>query len=307
MTFLVTGAGGFLGRHVVARLRALGLPVVTLGRNTQAGDTHFAIADLADAAAIQGVMTQVRPDFVLHLAGTATAEPLEEAYRVNAMFAARLLNAPRRLDTPPAILLAGSAAEYGPVAEDALPVTEATPCRPNSTYGITKLAQTLHGLAAAGDGLRVVVARLFNLVGGGMPAHLALGAFARQIALMPATGGTLRTGPLDRERDFVEVMPASDVLVALVRNPLAAGVINICSGTPQSLADFTSALIAQSGKPVTVQSDPGRGGNSDMVRHWGDATRLVTLDHKLAPADPARVARALLTGGYGNIGSGGIT
>jgi len=304
MIFLVTGAGGFLGRHVVARLHALGLPVVTLGRRAQPGaapGTSFAIPDLADAAAIQGVMAQVRPDFVLHLAGTATAEPLEDAYRVNAMFAARLLQAARRLDTPPAILLAGSAAEYGPVAEDALPVTEATPCRPTSTYGITKLAQSLHGLAAAGDGLRVVVARLFNLVGGGMPAHLALGAFARQIAEMPASGGTLRTGPLDRERDFVEVAPTADVLVALMRDTQAVGVVNICSGTPRSLRDFTTALIAQSGKPVAVLSEPGRGGNSDMVRHWGSATRLASLGHRLAPADPARVARALLAGGQGDI------
>lgn len=298
MSALVTGAGGFLGRHLVAHLAALGIPVVTLGRSVPVGaapGSAFQLADPGDGAAIRAVMEQVRPRLVFHLAGTPAPEPLTEAYRVNTLFGAHLLAAARGLDAPPRVLLAGSAAEYGPVAEDALPVEETAPCRPVSPYGITKLAQTLHGLAAADAGLPVVVARLFNIVGAGMPAHLALGSFARQIAAMPAEGGTLRSGPLDRDRDFVEAGPVAAALVALLQDPRAAGrVVNVCSGQPTSLALLVRALVAASGKPVALREETGRFGNSDMIRHWGSSALLASLGHALGAADPGRVADALL-------------
>jgi nucleoside-diphosphate-sugar epimerase len=296
---LVTGAGGFLGSHVVARLSELGFASFSLGRGQPAGvaaDRAFALRDPGDAAAIEAALREIQADLVFHLAGTASAESLEDAYRVNVLFGAHLLRAARQLSAPPRILLAGSAAEYGPMAEHALPVAEDAPCRPVSPYGITKLAQTLHGLAAAAE-QPVVVARLFNVVGGGMPAHLALGAFAAQIRAMPEEGGTLRTGPLARERDFVEAAPTAAVLVDLLRDSRAAGrVVNICSGRPTSLAALTAALVAAAGHPVQIQEAAGRVGNSDMVRHWGSAALLESLGYHLAPPDAERVARALLKG-----------
>ena len=297
MRALVTGAGGFLGRHVLAELAARGIEAVTLGRGDPSdsvpGQAHR-IPDLGDEAAITAVLAGVAPDLVFHLAGTAAAEPLEEAYRVNVLFAARLLGAVRRLPRPPRILLAGSAAEYGPMDETQLPVREDAACRPVSVYGITKLAQTLHGLAAAAE-LPVVVARLFNVIGGAMPGHLALGAFAAQIRAMPATGGVLRTGPLARERDFVEAEPTAALLLELLRDPRAEGrVVNICSGQPTSLADLTAALLRAAGRPVEIQEAPGRAGNSDMIRHWGSAALLQSWGYRLAPPDADRVAGMLL-------------
>ncbi|WPB83359.1 NAD-dependent epimerase/dehydratase family protein [Sediminicoccus rosea] len=297
MRALVTGAGGFLGRHVVARLAEAGISVVTLGRGDPADAVPgraYRIADLGDEAAVAAVLREAAPDLVFHLAGTAAAEPLEETYRVNVLFAARLLAAARRLPAPPRILLAGSAAEYGPMDEAQLPVSETAACQPVSVYGITKLAQTLHGLAAAPD-LPVVVARLFNVIGGGMPGHLALGAFAAQIRAMPATGGVLRTGPLARERDFVEAVPTATLLLDLLRDSRAEGrVVNICSGRPTSLADLTAALVRAAGRPVEVQEAAGRVGNSDMIRHWGSAALLESWGYRLAPPDADRVAAMLL-------------
>ena len=293
MTALVTGAGGFLGRHVVARLHELSIPVETLGRSGS-----IVLADPGDTGAIHAAMQAVRPSLVFHLAGTTAAEPLEIAYRVNVLFGANLLAAACALPSSPRILLAGSAAEYGPVSKATLPLAEDAICNPRSVYGITKLAQTMHGLAAA-DMLPVVIARLFNLVGGGMPTHLALGAFAAQIRALPAAGGVLRTGALERWRDFLEVGPAAAVLVDLARNPAAIGkVINVCSGVPTSLAMLTQALISAAGRPIQLQEEADRSGNSDMIHHWGSATRLAALGHYLPPPEPSRIAEALLRGMY---------
>ena len=297
MRALVTGAGGFLGRHVVGRLREIGADVFTLGVERPgklASDRAFLLNTPVDVEGIGTAMRAVRPNLVFHLAGTPNAEPLEDTYRVNVLFGVHLLYAALQQSSPPPVLLAGSAAEYGPVEGAALPVTEDTPCRPVSAYGITKLAQTHHGLAAAA-GQPVVMARLFNVIGAGMPTHLALGAFAAQIRAMPAEGGILRSGPLARERDFVEAAPTAAVLIDLLRNAAAAGqVVNVCSGQATSLADLTSALVAASGLRVAMQEDAWRAGNSDTVRHWGSAARLETLGYRLPPPNAVRVAHALL-------------
>lgn len=297
MRALVTGAGGFLGRHVVDRLREVGAEVFTLGveRSGKPASSHaFLIRTPIDEAGIATAMRAAMPDLVFHLAGTPNAEPLDDTYRVNVLFGVHLLRAALQRASPTPVLLAGSAAEYGPVEGAALPVTEGTACRPVSTYGITKLAQTLHGMAAAAR-QPVVVARLFNVIGGGMPTHLALGAFAAQLRAMPAEGGILRTGPLARERDFVEVGPTAALLVDLLQNPAAAGqVINVCSGQATSLADLTAALVAASGCRVVMEVDASRSGNSDIIRHWGSAARLASLGYRLPPPDASRVARALL-------------
>jgi nucleoside-diphosphate-sugar epimerase len=294
---LVTGAGGFLGRHVVERLRNVGAEVFTLGvegSSKAASSRAFLLRTPVDAAGIETAMRAARPNLVFHLAGTPKAEPLEDTYRVNVLFGVHLLHAALRQASPPPVLLAGSAAECGPVEGAALPVTEDTTCRPVSAYGITKLAQTHHGLAAVA-GQPVVMARLFNVIGGGMPTHLALGAFAAQIRAMPAEGGILRSGPLARERDFVEARPTAALLVDLLQNPAAAGkVINVCSGQATSLADLTAALVAASGRRVTMEEDASRAGNSDINRHWGSAARLASLGYRLPPPDAARVAHALL-------------
>ena len=297
MRALVTGAGGFLGRHVVERLRDIGAEVFTLGvdrSGKSASSRAFLLRTPIDAAGIETAMRAARPNLVFHLAGTPNAEPLEATYHVNVLFSVHLLRAALQQSSPPPVLLAGSAAEYGPVEGAALPVTENTACRPVSTYGITKLAQTHHGMAAA-KGQPVVVARMFNVIGGGMPTHLALGAFAAQLRAMPAEGGILRTGPLARERDFVEAGPTAALLVDLLQNSSAAGqVFNVCSGQATSLGDLTAALVAASGRRVVMEEDASRSGNSDIIRHWGSAARLASLGYRLPPPDAARVAHALL-------------
>src|SRR5207248_561315 len=104
-------------------------------------------------------------------------------YLVNTVYAARLLHAMELAGCAlvPTLLI-GSAAEYGAVNEDDVPITETMPARPIDHYGISKLAQTLIGQAAARDGRSIVVARTFNAIGPGMPEHLSVQSFVKQIA-----------------------------------------------------------------------------------------------------------------------------
>ena len=76
------------------------------------------------------------------------------------------------------VVLIGSAAEYGNVEADKVPVEETISPRPVSLYGIAKAAQTLVALRPGYD---AVVARVFNVCGPGEPPSLVCGAFASQI------------------------------------------------------------------------------------------------------------------------------
>ena len=261
-TVLVTGSGGFLGGQLLAALAAQGDRVLTMGTRALArpGGTHHLVDDLTDARAFSRLFSSLRPDWIIHLGGTTHGSDTQ-LYTINALWGLAILRGASLLTSPPAVLLTGSAAEYGP--QGANPgssfgheIDENTPCLPVTPYGISKLAQTLHGLAFSRK-QPVVVARPFNIVGADMPESLALGSFIRQVAAMPPEGGTLCTGSLHAERDFIGVKDVACLLAALIHCPKATGcVVNLCTGQGTRMNDLVQALIAASPSPVRLDCAP---------------------------------------------------
>ncbi|MGO4390456.1 NAD-dependent epimerase/dehydratase family protein [Variovorax sp. M-6] len=289
MRVLVTGASGFLGRAVLQQLQGRGLEVFAVSRSARprvADAQGIVLSRPDDAEAVRATMQAVEPQIVMHLAGISSAASYSDLYRANVVFAANLLDASAAMPVAPRVLLVGSAAEYGPVPEAHLPVTEDFACRPNTAYGISKLAQTNHALAAAMGGLPVAVARLFNPIGAGMPRTLALGSFADQIAKMGRQGGELATGDLDVVRDFIDVDVAAAALVEVALKHRGNGeIVNVCSGRGQSLLELTQRLIAVSGVPVSLRHDASRRGNSNVRSFVGNPGRLQALGFSLSNPD----------------------
>lgn len=297
MRVLVTGASGFVGRAVVAELAARGMEVLVLSRarSVVAAEAQRLISNPGDAAEVRDVLHSTQPDIVLHLAGISTAPSYSELYEANVVFAANLMDAALAMSRKPRVLLAGSAAEYGPVSVELQPVREDVVCRPNTAYGVSKLAQTSHAFVAASRGLPVVVARLFNPIGPGMPKSLALGSFANQIARMDARGGVLATGNIDVIRDFMDIRVAARLLVGLsLASDVSGEVVNICTGSGTRLLDLTQRLIAVSGVPVELQHDESRRGNSDVVAFVGDPSRMKALHLHPEPLEIDSILEAIL-------------
>ena len=300
MRVLVTGASGFVGRAVLRQLERRGLETFAVSRRAQpsvASERGIVLPRPEETADVRRALLEVRPQVVMHLAGAASAGSYSELYRANVVFAANLLDASISMSDAPRVLVLGSAAEYGPVPEAQLPVTEDFACRPNTAYGISKLAQTQHALAAAAKGLPIVVARLFNPIGAGMLKTLALGSFADQIARMGAAGGTLSTGDLDVVRDFIDVDVAANALVEIALKHQGGGeIINVCSGCGQSLLDMTRRLIALSGKAVNLRQDVSRRGNSVVRSFIGSPRVLLSLGFTLPPLDVDGILNKILQG-----------
>ncbi len=255
---LVTGASGFLGRHLVQDLRLQGVEVTTLGRQPMPEASSIAMGDAPwPVARLARIIEMVEPDMLFHLAGRAVGSE-RQLEQLNVGVATAIMQALREVQSRPLLVCCGSAAEYGSAIVDGLPVEEALSCAPVTAYGASKLAQTKAALAfAESTGTRVLIARIFNPIGPGMPAHLALAEFARDIAALGCKG-ILHTGNIHVSRDFIDIRHVSAALIRLAWHPDACGVVNICSGWATRLSELVHILIDRSGRNVTIELAPER-------------------------------------------------
>ena len=258
-TCLVTGGSGFLGRHLLDRLMAeplSGLDPFSLGRRPPVGwpAGRFLPCDLDDPEAVARSVLEIAPSTVFHLAGRTPPSVVEDYYRANLLATLRLLDALHASGRPCRVVLIGSAAELGPVPVESLPVVEDYPCRPTDPYGLSKWLATSAGLVAPPP-LEVLVARVFNPIGPGLPASQALGRFADALA---DGSGPLRllVGNLDARRDFVDVRDVAHALVALASRGSPGRVYHVGTGSSRRVWDGLDRLIALSGREVTIEGDP---------------------------------------------------
>jgi len=280
-TAVVTGASGFLGRHWVPFLEAKGVRVASFRRGAP---------DMSDAAALDGALRDANPDVVFHLAGAAESLDVSEYYLVNAVLAANLFASMDRAGLADRlVVLMGTSAEYGPARGDAAPLDEDAPCRPQSHYGISKLAQTLMGQAMARSGRRVLVVRPSNLIGPGMPGHMAVEQFAEQIRRATRGGPrTIATGDLSVVRDFIDVEDACVRLWALCQAEVPSGeIVNIASGRGIAMREVVDRLVALAGGGIDVRTDPARLRANDLRAHVSSTAKLERLVHPppLTPLD----------------------
>lgn len=255
---LVTGAAGFIAGHLASALRAAGAEQIT-GVDRQAipaGRTDVAHrADLLNATDVERVVVECRPHEVYHLVGD-TRGPEEEVHRSNVESTRTLLAAIRAHAPDAAVVVLGSAAEYGDVPANAQPVTESWTGQPLSAYGRAKQQVSCLAASAARDGLRVVVARPFNVVGAHVPATLVVGAVVERLRRAVAAGGTRRieVGDTSGVRDFVDAGDVARGLVRLARRGEPGAAYNLCTGRGYTVADVVNRLVRLAGGGVEVES-----------------------------------------------------
>jgi GDP-4-dehydro-6-deoxy-D-mannose reductase len=277
-TLLLLGAGGFVGEHVATAATAAGLHVLAAGR-TPAGDGPA--CDLLDPASISACLRAARPDLVVNAAGSASVgqswQRPAETFAVNATGVLNLLEA-LAAETPDVHVLCLSSADvYGARDPEELPLGEELEPRPVTPYGAGKAAmETICGQYARARGLRVAVARLFNLIGPGQSERFAIPGFARRIAAAERAGDggvELALGNPDAVRDFVDVREGATALVGLSSRE-ASGTFNLCSGRGTSISGLVEELGRQARLPVTVRPDPDLARPADPPALVGDPARL---------------------------------
>jgi GDP-4-dehydro-6-deoxy-D-mannose reductase len=291
---LITGAGGFCGRHLARYLEGQGVEVHTVGaRETSA---HHHVADPFDSRALSRAIVDAEPAYLFHLAGTSSGKDGAVYYAVNTLYAARLFGALEQAQVACPVLLVGTSAEYGSVEPEELPIGEDAVPRPYSHYGVSKLAQTQMGLIA-GRSRPVVVVRPFNIIGTGMPNHNAVQSFACEIAdiIRGRRDPVVHVGNLDVSRDFVAVEDVVETYWRLVQSPSAYGrIVNVCTGIETNMRALLTRLIDLSGMSIEVRVDPARVKPIDIARHCGSVARLRSILGSSPASLPAPILERIL-------------
>jgi UDP-glucose 4-epimerase len=272
-TWLVTGGAGFIGSHLCDALVARGdtvrvLDDLSTGRRTNlpSGVTLLE-GDVADPERVGEALEGA--DGCFHLAAVASVEKGMTdwlgTHRTNLTGTITVFEMIRRQGRRIPVVYASSAAVYGDVA--ALPITEATPCRPLSAYGADKYGCELHArVAGVAHGIPSMGLRFFNVFGPRQdpqsPYSGVISIFCQRILHgqpIAIFGDGLQT------RDFIYVGDIVRALIAAMeRSSDAAPVFNVCSGTPSSVEALATLIADLAGRSLDVQKRPPRVGE---IRH----------------------------------------
>lgn len=297
MRALISGGDGFVGQHLISWLLASGDAVTAsiLGPEPdlrtlaprEARTVDWRTANVLDAESLGALIGELKPDCIYHLAGFSSGararEAPGEALRVNAEGTLNLLEAVlgvRRADASfdPAILLVSSADAYGSPPDTASPLPEEAELRPATSYGLSKAAMEMVAHAyRARSSLRIIVVRVFPLLGPGQGTDFVLPSVCLQAASIAAgvVEPVLHTGNLDIERDFTDVRDGVGALRSLIAGATTEVTYNLCSGRTLKIGQLVDWVLEEAAIDVEVRPDPARLRPEEPIRVCGDPTRLM--------------------------------
>lgn len=302
-TWVVTGAAGFIGSHLVERLLSLGQRVVGIDNfstgtrenvaavvaavgDDAAARFHFEELDICNQARIEQLMVEVRPDVILHQAARGSvprsiAEPLQ-SHHSNVDGFIVVLDAARRAGVK-RFVYASSSSVYGDLLDS--PKVEERIGEPLSPYAATKRINEIYAQVFGRTyGMETIGLRYFNVFG---PRQDPNGQYAAVIprwrATMERREQCVAFGDGSTSRDFCYVanVVQANLLAGLVdgSSPVINQVLNIGCGATTSLRELFALLRAAvaraqgvaEGEIPTLEFQPFR--NGDILHSKADIAR----------------------------------
>jgi dTDP-6-deoxy-L-talose 4-dehydrogenase (NAD+) len=278
MRIAVSGASGFIGRHVLRELRSRGLDAIALtrsvsGRHPQPGASRWLECDIANPLS-NPFEAMGSPDVLIHLAwgglpNYQSSHHVEvELPAQQAFLSACVRNGLKRL------VVTGTCYEYG-LAEGELAEDAST--QPCTQYGVAKgrLRNALSKLSRE-LGFDMAWLRLFYLYGEGQSEKSLYrslhAAIERGDKAFDMSGG-------EQVRDFLPIQVAARIIVDIALREDATGTFNVCSGNPITVKDMVESWIAASHAAITLNLDRIPYSPNEPMAFWGSRCRL---DHALA-------------------------
>ena len=289
MKLALSGASGFIGRHVLSELARQGIkPVVILRPDADAPDflcqyrmVRIDIANTGpDAYAQLGC-----PDVLIHLAwgglpNYRSLHHFERELPAHYAFLKGLVVAGL-----PHLVVSGTCFEYGMQSG---PLGEDLPTAPANPYGLAKdsLRRQLEQLRRLHP-FSMVWARLFYLYGQAQALGSLLPLLRRAVergdTVFPMSGG-------QQLRDYLDVAEAARQLVALARGARDVGVVNVCSGQPISVRSLVEGWIEEHAWSITPALGCHPYPEHEPMAFWGDRSKFDRLqaraESERAPSRP---------------------
>lgn len=285
MRVLITGADGFVGRHLIAALAATpDAPEIiagTYGEKPPSPLNARAVSlDVTDPERTFAVIKAEQPTHVMHLAAISIVSQanrdVRKTWDVNTQGALNVALAIKR-DAPACRLLFCSSAQvYGGSFRSGKPLAEDAPLDPDNIYASSKAAADILVGQMVKDGLRAIRLRPFNHTGPGQPPDLVVASFASQIAAIERgeQEPVMKVGDLSMRREILDVRDVVDAYVRAIQrfDALPRGaVFNIASGDAIAVDAVLRTLLRMSSKEITVAPDPERMRPNDTPVMVGNA------------------------------------
>ncbi|MFQ6014450.1 MAG: GDP-mannose 4,6-dehydratase [Anaerolineae bacterium] len=288
MRALITGIGGFAGSHLAEYLLGLGDwevwgLVYASYRNIAHIQDRLRLleGDARDREVVTDLLRRSRPDHIYHLAGQAFVPSSWKdpwaTLETNIKTQLNILQVTVDLGLEAKILVVGSNEEYGQIRPDELPVKETNPLRPDSPYGVSKIAQDMLGLQYyLSHGLHTVRVRPFNHLGPRQSERFVAPAFAKQMAEIEAglRPPVLRVGNLTPQRDFTDVRDVVRGYHLAVSKGEPGEVYNIGSEVACPIQRILDLLLDMGDVSVSVEEDPARFRPSDVPVSVSDCSKF---------------------------------
>jgi GDP-4-dehydro-6-deoxy-D-mannose reductase len=290
--FLVTGAAGFAGGHLLELLARDGLPLVAWHRpggtpppssNSTAAieprevtSVLWEAVDLLDRPAVRAALARVRPAAVYHCAGAAHVgrswDTTESTFAINVRGTYNVLEGLRETGITARVLVPSSAMVYAPAGER---LREDHPLVPASPYALSKLAQELVGSGDPG-GPDVLIARAFNHFGPRQDPWFVASGFARRIADIEAGrwAPEISVGNLASKRDLTDVRDTVRAYRLILERGTPGRPYNVCSGRAIAVRELLEMLLSRARVPIRIAVDPARYRPNDLPLVVGDPSRI---------------------------------
>ena len=285
---LVTGAGGFVGTHLIHALKAEGNVEIFATVYSATSDIasllpedHIIAGDLTDFAFAQKLVGIAQPDLVYHLAALSvvhsSAEQAVAVMNGNTTISYNILES-LRLSFPKARVIAISSGNvYGAVQNTTSPLNESTPLRPLNPYAVSKVAQEMLALQYyLAYGLDVVLLRPFNHTGVGQTSDFVIPRLAEQFSKIEKgqTSPVVEVGNLDTVRDFTDVHDMVSAYILAANKCESGQIYNIGSGVGHTIREILKVLQDLSTAKVEIKVNESAVRKSDVQKLIADATKF---------------------------------
>lgn len=238
-------------------------------------------AELRDLNSLVLLLSQVRPDWIFHLAAqsyvAASFQAPADTIHTNVIGTTNLLDAIRITGVDPRIHICSSSEVYGQVTEKEIPIRETNPFRPASPYAVSKVGEDMiSSQYFLSYNLKTIRTRMFTHTGPRRGDVFAESSFAKQIAEIEAglRDNPVRVGNLDSIRTVADVRDAVRAYWLLMEKCPAGEVYNIGGDQTMPVGEILERLKRMAQCKIEHMVDPSLLRPSDVTLQIPDTSKF---------------------------------
>jgi GDP-4-dehydro-6-deoxy-D-mannose reductase len=283
----VTGASGFVGRHLLQLLdspenevHGTSFPHAPPSWDLSC-ENNIRHLDIRDKKRLTKAIAQAQPQWVFHLAAVSNVgyswKNRAETLETNLIGTQHVFEAVREHVPQARVLFVSSSNVYAQRTGDNVVLSEDDPVEAVSPYAYSKLCgELMSRFYSAVEDLAVILTRAFPHTGPGQSPDFVCSDWASQIVAIERDQAEpiVRVGNIAVRRDFCDVRDVVKAYVLLLEKGTAGETYNIASGRAVALEEILETLLSLSPVEVKVEVDPQKMRKADILSLRGDADKI---------------------------------